>query len=163
VGARGSSSSRPIETSGLLVFAKSPSASAGFRVAPAQCRRRYVRRRGCQEAHAPEPAAREPGAQGPPDARLPEGREAITDYRVMGRGGDDAPELALVTGRRGGSAQLADLGHHRGRPGLGGRHDRAATVPARSGAFTHPHGHRVFESPAPPCSRRHKDSRASLE
>lgn len=150
------------ETSGLLVFAKSPSAKRRLQ---SQFEARNVERRYVAVV---EGVIRD--AEGTLRSRLresralkvhrtrdrSEGREAITDYRVIGRGPETTLlELALVTGRRGQiRAQLADLGHPIvGDQVSGARHDpvRRLCLHATRLAFIHPHGHRVvFESPAPP-------------
>jgi 23S rRNA pseudouridine1911/1915/1917 synthase len=154
------------ETSGLLVFAKSVAAKRGLQsqFGARSAERRYVA--------VVEGAVRE--AEGTLASRLREdrslrvrptrdraaGREAITRYRVIGRGVEATRlELSLVTGRRGQiRAQLAALGH----PIVGDRVSGARRDPlgrlclhATRLAFVHPRGHRVsFESPAPPAFAR---------
>lgn len=147
------------DTSGLLVFAKSPSAKRGLQ---AQFEAREVERvyvavvegrvrddRGTLESRLVEDRAlRVRAARG--------GKQAITHYRVLHRGRDTtALELTLGTGRRHQiRVQLADLGH----PIVGdGRHGsridprgRLWLHASRLG-FVHPRsGSRMrFESPLP--------------
>jgi 23S rRNA pseudouridine1911/1915/1917 synthase len=149
------------ETSGLLVFAKSPAAKRWLQH---QFEARHVERRYVAVV---EGAVRE--GEGTLRSRLREDRslrvrpsrdhaqglEAITRYRVLDRGpASTLLELSLVTGRRGQiRAQLAELGHPIvGDPGYGARLDplrRLCLHAARLG-FAHPRGHRlVFESAAP--------------
>ena len=154
------------ETSGLLVFAKSPFAKRRLQ---SQFEARSVERRyvGVVEGAVGEPEGtlrtrlRESQALKVHRTRdRSEGREAITDYRVIGRGpATTLLELSLVTGRRGQiRAQLADLGH----PIVGDHVSGARLDPVRRLClhatrlgFTHPQGHRaVFESPAPPVFAR---------
>jgi len=150
------------ETSGLLVFAKSATAKRRLQ---GQFEARSVERRYVAVV---EGVVRE--AEGTLRSRLredrglkvrrtrnrSEGREAITDYRVLQRGPTTTRlELSLVTGRRGQiRAHLAELGHPIvGDRSYGARHDpvRRLCLHATRLSFTHPHGHRVvFASPAPP-------------
>jgi 23S rRNA pseudouridine1911/1915/1917 synthase len=153
------------DTSGLLVFAKSPGAKRRLQ---SQFEARAVDRRyiAIVEGNVAD-------AQGTLRSRLHEdrnlrvrptrpreGREAITRYRVL-EGGPATTllELSLVTGRRAQiRAQLAAL-HH---PILGdhvfGAHQdpiHRLCLHATKLAFTHPQGHRVtFESPPPQSFRR---------
>jgi 23S rRNA pseudouridine1911/1915/1917 synthase len=154
------------ETSGLLVFAKSFTAK---RKLQAQF-----------EARAPERVyiARVEGLvaqdEGTLSGRLTQdrslrvkpvsagrqGKEAITQYRVLDRGRDTTLlELSLVTGRRGQiRAQLAAFGHPVvGDRAYGSRRDplRRLALHATRLAFVHPSGRRVvFDSPAPASWRR---------
>lgn len=150
------------ETSGLLVFAKSPGVKRRLQ---GQFEARSVERRYVAVV---EGLVRE--SEGTMRTRLKEsrtlkvhrtrnrseGREAITDYRVVRHGlATTLLELSLVTGRRGQiRAQLAELGHPiLGDRVSGARHDpvRRLCLHATRLAFTHPRGHRVvFESPPPP-------------
>lgn len=154
------------ETSGLLVFARSPAAKralqAQFEARTAE--RVYVAR--------VEGVLRAP--EGTLTSRLAEGRslkvrpvrgggrarEAVTHYRVLGRYREATLlELGLVTGRRGQiRAQLAALGHPIvGDRAYGSRHDplgRVCLHATRLG-FVHPRGGRVvFQSAPPPAFRR---------
>jgi 23S rRNA pseudouridine1911/1915/1917 synthase len=154
------------ETSGLLVFARSPAVKRALQ-AQFQTRapeRVYVAR--------VEGVVREP--EGELTDRLAEdhalrvrpvrdrrrGREAITRYRVLERYRDATLlELRLVTGRRGQlRAQLAALGHPIvGDRAYGSRRDplRRVCLHATRLGFVHPSGRRVvFESPPPPGFRR---------
>jgi 23S rRNA pseudouridine1911/1915/1917 synthase len=155
------------ETSGLLVFARSVGAKQRLQ---AQFEARSVER--VYEAIV-EGRMRE--AEGVLSARLREdrsgrvrptraarlGKEAMTRYRVLGRGRDTTHvELRLVTGRRGQiRVQLADLGHPIvGDLAYGSRLNplRRLCLHATRLAFRHPgRGDRVaFESPAPLAFRR---------
>lgn len=154
------------ETSGLLVFARSPAVKRALQ-AQFQTRtpeRVYVAR--------VEGVVREP--EGALTGRLVEdralrvrptrdarrGKEAITRYRVLGRYRDATLlELRLVTGRRGQlRAQLAAFGHPiAGDRAYGGRSDplRRVCLHATRLGFLHPSGRRVvFESPPPSGFRR---------
>ena len=153
------------ETSGLLVFARSPAAKAALQ---AQFRARtpervYVARvegalRGDEGTLAGRLA--EDRALRVRPARGQQGREAITRWRVLARGRDSTlAELRLVTGRRGQlRAQLAALGHPIvGDRAYGSRRDplRRVCLHATRLGFVHPDGRRVvFESPAPAAFRR---------
>jgi 23S rRNA pseudouridine1911/1915/1917 synthase len=148
------------ETSGLLVFARSPAAKnalqAQFRARTPE--RVYVARvEGAVRADAGtltsrlrvDRSLRVQAAGGGA------GRDAITRYRVLERGHDTTVlELALVTGRRGQiRAQLAELGHPIvGDRAYGSRRDplhRVGLHATRLG-FVHPDGRRVvFDSPPP--------------
>jgi 23S rRNA pseudouridine1911/1915/1917 synthase len=150
------------ETSGLLVFARSPAVQAAlqaqFRARTAE--RVYVAR---VEGVVREPtgtlAARlvqDRSLRIRPAGSARQGREAITRYRVLALAADTSLlELALVTGRRGQiRAQLADRGHPIvGDRAYGSRRDplgRVCLHATRLG-FVHPDGRRVvFESPPPP-------------
>jgi 23S rRNA pseudouridine1911/1915/1917 synthase len=154
------------ETSGLLVFARSPAVK---RALQAQFHARTPERVYVARV---EGAVREP--EGELTSRLVEDRalrvrpardgrrakEAITRYRVLQRYREATLlELALVTGRRGQiRAQLATLGHPIvGDRAYGSRRDplgRVCLHATRLG-FVHPSGRRVvFESPPPPAFRR---------
>jgi 23S rRNA pseudouridine1911/1915/1917 synthase len=154
------------ETSGLLVFARSPAVK---RALQAQFHARTPERVYVARV---EGAVREP--EGELTSRLVEDRalrvrpardgrrakEAITRYRVLERYREATLlELALVTGRRGQiRAQLAALGHPIvGDRAHGSRRDplgRVCLHATRLG-FVHPSGRRVvFESPPPPAFRR---------
>jgi 23S rRNA pseudouridine1911/1915/1917 synthase len=160
------------QTSGLLVFARSAAAKRSLQD---QFEARAVERRYVAVV---EGAVRD--AEGTLRSRLhgnralrvrpvrdrAGGREAITDYRVIGRGRTTTLlALSLVTGRRGQiRAQLAALGH----PIVGDRSYGARSDPlgrlclhATRLAFTHPRGHRAtFDSPAPPRFAQLLPSRA---
>ena len=154
------------ETSGLLVFAKSPGAKRRLQsqFEARSVERRYVAlvegivtdARGRLRSRLREDRTRRVRQTRSRSA----GREAITDYRVLQHGTTTTLlELALVTGRRGQiRAQLAALGHPiLGDHVSGAHHDplRRLCLHATRLAFTHPHGHKVaFESPAPPAFRR---------
>jgi 23S rRNA pseudouridine1911/1915/1917 synthase len=149
------------ETSGLLVFARSPAVK---RALQEQFERRAAERRYVARV---EGVVREP--EGTLRSRLVqdrslrvrtargerEGKEAVTHYRVLERGRDETLlELALVTGRRGQiRAQLAALGHPIvGDRTHGSRRDplRRLALHATRLAFAHPAGGRaMFESRAP--------------
>ncbi|MGH7311271.1 MAG: RluA family pseudouridine synthase [Candidatus Rokuibacteriota bacterium] len=154
------------ETSGLLVFARTPAAKralqAQFRARRAE--RVYVARvEGVVRESAGELRSRlvedrtlrvraVPGGSG--------GAEAITRFRVLERYRDATLlEVTLVTGRRGQiRVQLAARGH----PVVGDRTHGSRSDPlGRLGlhatrlGFVHPKGRRVvFESPAPVAFRR---------
>lgn len=149
------------ETSGLLVFAKSPAAKRRLQ---SQFEARSVERRyvAVVEGLVRDPAGtlrtrlRESRALKVHRTRdRSEGREAITEYRVIRSGvATTLLELSLVTGRRGQiRAQLAELGHPiLGDRVSGSRHDpvRRLCLHATRLGFAHPRGHRVvFESPMP--------------
>lgn len=149
------------ETSGLLVFAKSPvakrklqaqfAARAPERVYVAVVEGRVRDAEGTLRARL-DPAGR-------PRVRVtrdgPRGKEAITRYRVLERrAGTTALELVLVTGRRGQiRAQLAAAGHPIvGDVAYGSRRSplRRVCLHATRLTFVHPDGRRVsFESPLP--------------
>jgi 23S rRNA pseudouridine1911/1915/1917 synthase len=135
----GPSRSRPFivhrldrETSGLLVFAKSPAAKAHLQ---AQVEDRNLRVRATSG---------------------PAGKTAVTRYRVLGHGADTTLlELSLGTGRRRQiRVQLAGMGHpivgDREHGGPGGPFRRLCLHATRLG-FTHPDTGRPmrFESAAP--------------
>jgi 23S rRNA pseudouridine1911/1915/1917 synthase len=149
------------ETSGLLVFARSPAAKlalqAQFRARTPE--RGYVARvEGVVRASSGTLASRlsQDRSLRVRPVEGGQGREAITRYRVLARGPDTTLlELTLVTGRRGQiRAQLAALGH----PVVGDRAYGSRTDPLRRLGlhatrlgFVHPDGRRVvFESPPPP-------------
>ncbi len=154
------------ETSGLLVFARTPAVK---RLLQAQFQARTPERVYVARV---EGAVRE--EDGELTANLVEdralrvrpvpggrrGRHAITRYRVLERyRGATLLELVLVTGRRGQiRAQLAALGHPIvGDRAYGGRRDSIGRVclHATRLGFVHPNGRRVvFASPPPPAFRR---------
>jgi 23S rRNA pseudouridine1911/1915/1917 synthase len=154
------------ETSGLLVFARSPEAKELLQT---QFHHRTPER--LYQARV-EGVVRE--NDGTLTSRLSEdrslrvrptreadrGREAITRYRVLERYEDSTLlELKLVTGRRGQiRAQLAALGHPiLGDREYGSRRDpfKRVCLHATRLAFMHPDGRRVtFESRAPAVFRR---------
>lgn len=156
------------ETSGLLVFGRTPAVKAALQ---AQFRARTVERVYVARV---EGTVRE--GQGTLTSRLAQDRSlrvrpvergarghvAITRYRVLERDRDETLlELFLVTGRRGQlRVQLAALGH----PILGDRAYGARRDPlgrlalhATRLAFVHPGGGRVvFQSPPPSGFRRRR-------
>lgn len=154
------------ETSGLVVFAKSPAAKQGLQE---QFRGRSVER---VYVAAVEGSVRE--AAGRLKTRLAEdralrvrparagdgGREAITHYTVLARGREATLlELRLETGRRAQiRVQLAALGHPIiGDHAHGSRCDplRRLCLHATRLGFVHPRGARLrFESAPPPAFRR---------
>lgn len=154
------------ETSGLLVFAKSPMTK---RALQGQFEARTVERR---YAAVVEGRVRE--ATGTLRSRLRidqslrvrstrrrhEGKEAITSYRVLDqRDRTAALELSLTTGRRGQiRAQLAALGHPIvGDAAYGARSNplRRVCLHATRLSFLGPGGRRLtFESPPPPAFAR---------
>jgi 23S rRNA pseudouridine1911/1915/1917 synthase len=154
------------ETSGLLVFARSPAVKRALQ-AQFQTRapeRVYVAR---VEGVVREPEGELTGRLGEdralrvrPVRDRRRGREAITRYRVLERYRDATLlEIALVTGRRGQiRAQLAALGHPIvGDRAYGSRRDplRRVCLHATRLGFVHPSGRRVvFESAPPPGFRR---------
>ena len=153
------------ETSGLLVFAKSPGVKHALQAqfAARTPERVYVALvdgvvradEGTLTGRLAEDRALRVRAGG-------RGREAITRYRVLERSADATLlEVALVTGRRGQiRAQLAALGHPIvGDRAYGSRRDplRRVCLHATRLAFTHPAGRRLtFESPPPPVFRRRR-------
>ncbi len=149
------------ETSGLLVFAKSPAAK---RALQAQFEARTVERRyvAIVEGHLASASGVlksrlrvDRSLRVRPARRSKEGKEAITTYRVIeGRRETTVVELSLTTGRRGQiRAQLAALGHPVvGDDAYGSRVNpiRRVCLHATRLSFIAPHGHRVsFESPPP--------------
>jgi 23S rRNA pseudouridine1911/1915/1917 synthase len=153
------------ETSGLLVFARSPAVK---RALQAQFEARTVERvylarvEGVVGAVAGELRGALVEDRALRVRAVPAGgrsKVAITRYRVLARSRDESLlELTLVTGRRGQiRAQLAALGHpivgdraHGSRRAPGGR----VWLHARRLGFVHPGGERVvFESPPPPGFR----------
>jgi 23S rRNA pseudouridine1911/1915/1917 synthase len=149
------------ETSGLLVFAKTPAAKRGLQ---AQFEGRAVVRRyvAVVEGRLAEPAGRlqsrltvDRSLRVRPTRRRDHGKEAITDYRVLEQRPDTARvELSLTTGRRGQiRAQLAALGHPIvGDRAYGARRDplRRVCLHATHLAFMGPGGRRLaFDSPPP--------------
>jgi 23S rRNA pseudouridine1911/1915/1917 synthase len=155
------------ETSGLLVFARSPAVK---RALQAQFERRtpervYIARvEGIVREEAGELTSRlveDRTLRVRPVGGGRGGRAAITRYRVRERyRGATLLEVALVTGRRGQiRAQLAALGHPIvGDRAYGSRRDpfRRVCLHATRLGFVHPSGGRpvVFESPPPPDFRR---------
>ncbi len=154
------------ETSGLLVFAKTPAVKRALQL---QFEKRtptrvYVARvEGIvrdAEGMLRSRLAEDRGLRVRPTRDAARGREAITRYRVVESYRDTTfVELALVTGRRGQlRAQLAALGH----PVVGDRAHGARDDPlgrvclhATRLGFVHPDGRRVvFESRAPAAFRR---------
>jgi 23S rRNA pseudouridine1911/1915/1917 synthase len=148
------------ETSGLLVFAKSPAAKRRLQE---QFEARAVERvyvavvegRPAVAAGVLEDRLRENASLRVVPTRDRRGKEAITRYRVLEQRAQSAlVELRLVTGRRGQlRAQLAKLGHPVvGDREYGSRRDplgRLCLHATRLG-FVHPDGRRVtFESPPP--------------
>jgi 23S rRNA pseudouridine1911/1915/1917 synthase len=150
------------ETSGLLVFARSPAVKRSLQ---AQFEDRTVERvylarvEGVVAAPAGELRAKLVEGRTLRVRAVPAGGRgtvAITRYRVLARSRDESLlELMLVTGRRGQiRAQLAALGHpivgdraYGSRRGPGGR----VWLHARRLGFVHPAGQRVvFESTPPP-------------
>jgi 23S rRNA pseudouridine1911/1915/1917 synthase len=154
------------DTSGLLVFAKSPEVKKALQQ---QFQARTPER--IYQARV-EGVVRED--DGSLTSRLTEdrslrvrpthdrgrGREAITRYRVLERY-DDATllELKLVTGRRGQiRAQLASMGHPvLGDRAYGSRRDpfRRVCLHATRLSFMHPNGHRLTFESRPPAAFRH--------
>jgi 23S rRNA pseudouridine1911/1915/1917 synthase len=154
------------ETSGLLVFAKSPATKAWLQ--------RQFAARAVERVYAAVVEGRVPADAGTLRGRLAEnralrvrptrdrraGREAITHYRVLERRGSSTRlEVVLETGRRGQiRAQLAALGHPIvGDRAYGARRDplgRLCLHAVRLG-FRDPAGRwRRFESPPPAAFAR---------
>src|SRR6266566_4901623 len=149
------------ETSGLLVFAKTPEAKqrlqAQFeartveRIYVALVKGHVRRESGMLETRLSEDRSLRVHA-----ARGPEGKTAITNYRVLSRGQDTTRlELSLGTGRRRQiRVQLAALGHpivgDRELGGPGGQFRRLCLHATRL-AFAHPGSGKAmrFESAAP--------------
>ncbi len=154
------------ETSGLLVFAKSPGAKRKLQAqfAARAPERVYVAvvEGGVREAQGALRARLDTdGALRVRATRDPRrGKEALTRYRVLARGRETTLlEVTLVTGRRGQiRAQLADAGHPIvGDATYGSRRDplRRVCLHATRLAFVHPSGRRMtFDSPVPPTFRR---------
>lgn len=149
------------ETSGLVVFAKSPAAK---RALQSQFEGRTVDRHyiAVVEGRMKEPSGVlksrlrvDRSLRVRPTRRRDQGKEAITTYRVLEQRKDSAVvQLALTTGRRGQiRAQLAALGHPIvGDEAYGSRRNplRRACLHATRLSFTGPHNRRVtFESPPP--------------
>ena len=149
------------ETSGLLVFAKSPAAKRRLQsqFEARTVERRYVSvvegRMGDERGTLRSRLREDRALSVRPTRDRSSGREAITDYRVIARGPSTTlVELSLMTGRRGQiRVQLAALGHPIvGDRAYGGARDplRRLCLHATRLTFAHPRGHRVsFESPAP--------------
>lgn len=154
------------ETSGLIVFAKSPGAKRKLQAqfAARAPERVYVAvvEGSVREAEGTLSgrldAGTGPRVRSTRDARR--GRAAITRYRVLDRReGTTTLALSLVTGRRGQiRAQLAAAGHPIvGDAAYGSRRSplRRVCLHATRLAFVHPDGRRVsFESPVPAAFRR---------
>ncbi len=152
------------ETSGLIVFAKTPGAKRALQ--------EQFKRRSVERVYAVVVDGQVRAASGVLRDRLAEdhalrvhparerGKEAITAYRVVERRREATVlELTLVTGRRGQiRAQLAGLGHPIvGDRRYGSRRDplKRVCLHATRLGFVHPSGARVrFESPVPPGFRR---------
>jgi 23S rRNA pseudouridine1911/1915/1917 synthase len=154
------------ETSGLLVFARSPGAKEALQKqfhhrTPEriyQARVEGVVRD--DEGSLTSRLAEDRSLRVRPTRDADRGREAITRYRVLERFQDSTLlELKLVTGRRGQiRAQLADLKHPiMGDREYGSRRDpfKRVCLHATRLGFMHPDGHRVtFECRAPAVFRR---------
>jgi len=154
------------ETSGLLVFARSPDVK--------ELLQKQFQQRTPERLYQARVEGIVRADEGTLSSRLVEdrslrvrstraadrGREAITRYRVLDRFADTTLlELKLVTGRRGQiRAQLAALGHPIvGDREYGGRRDpfKRVCLHATRLGFSHPDGRRVtFESAAPSVFRR---------
>lgn len=149
------------ETSGLLVFAKSPAAK---RALQAQFEARTVERRyvALVEGHLAEASGVlrsrltvDRSLRVRPTRRRDQGKEAITSYRVLEhRKTTSVVELSLTTGRRGQiRAQLAALGHPIiGDDAYGSRFNplRRVCLHATRLSFLSPTNRRLtFESPVP--------------
>lgn len=147
------------ETSGLLVFARTPEAKRDLQEQFAQrtVERVYVAvvegivrtDQGTMRSQLREDAGRRVR-----EARREEGREAITHYRVLARGTETTRvELRLATGRRGQiRAQLAALGHPIvGDAAYGSQRDplRRMCLHATRLGFRDAGQEHVFESPPP--------------
>jgi 23S rRNA pseudouridine1911/1915/1917 synthase len=155
------------ETSGLVVFAKSPAAKRSLQeqFAWRRVERVYV---AVVEGRVQDEAGtlhsrlvEDRGLRVRPARRdAAGGREAITRYAVLARGGEaTALELRLETGRRAQiRVQLAALGHPvLGDRAHGSRRDplRRLCLHATRLGFVHPGGAPVrFESASPPAFRR---------
>jgi 23S rRNA pseudouridine1911/1915/1917 synthase len=154
------------ETSGLVVFARTPAAKDALQAQfkARQPQRVYVARvegRVRDETGTLVSRLHEDRALRVRPARANESsREAITHYRVLARWPDATLlELTLTTGRRGQiRAQLAALGHPIvGDRAYGSRQNpvRRVCLHATRLGFIHPSGRRVvFESPIPTAFRR---------
>jgi len=154
------------ETSGLVVFARTPAAKEALQA--------QFRARQPQRVYVARVEGRVRDEEGTLVSRLHEdralrvrpargdeaAREAITRYRVLARWPDATLlELTLTTGRRGQiRAQLAALGHPIvGDRAYGSRHDplRRVCLHASRLGFTHRHQRWVvFDSPVPAGFRR---------
>jgi 23S rRNA pseudouridine1911/1915/1917 synthase len=153
------------ETSGLLVFARSPAVKHALqrqfqdrtveRVYVARVEGTVARDRGTLTSHLAEDATRRVRV-----VRAARGRQAVTHFRVLVRDRDTTLlEITIETGRRGQiRAQLAALGHPIvGDRAFGSRRDplRRVCLHATRLAFRHPSGRPVvFESPPPPAFGR---------
>jgi 23S rRNA pseudouridine1911/1915/1917 synthase len=150
------------DTSGLLVFAKSPAAK---RVLQSQFEARTVGRHyvAVVEGRVKEPSGvmrsrlRVDRSLRVRPTRGQEGKEAVTTYRVLEQRRESAVvELSLTTGRRGQiRAQLAALGHPIvGDETYGSRRDplRRVCLHATRLSFTSPANRRVTFDSRPPSS-----------
>ena len=151
------------ETSGLLVFAKSPAAK---RALQSQFEARTVDRHyiAVVEGRVKEPSGVlksrlrvDRSLRVRPTRRRDQGKEAITTYRVLDQRRDSAVvQLALTTGRRGQiRAQLAALGHPIvGDEAYGSRRDplRRVCLHANRLSFTGPFSRRLTFESSPPSS-----------
>jgi len=154
------------ETSGLLVFARSPDVKELLQKQFQQRtpeRLYQARVEGIVRADEGTLSSRlleDRSLRVRPTRAADRGREAITRYRVLDRFTDTTLlELKLVTGRRGQiRSQLAALGHPIvGDREYGSRRDpyKRVCLHATRLGFTHPDGRRViFESAAPSVFRR---------
>jgi len=154
------------ETSGLLVFARSPEAKEAlqkqfqFRTPERIYQARVEGAMRDDEGTLTSRLAEDRSLRIRPTRDSERGREAITRYRVLERYADSTLlELKLVTGRRGQiRAQLGALGHPIvGDREYGSRRDpfKRVCLHATRLGFMHPNGRRVtFESRAPTAFRR---------
>ena len=154
------------ETSGLLVFARSPEAKEAlqkqfqFRTPERIYQARVEGAMRDDEGTLTSRLAEDRSLRIRPTRDSERGREAITRYRVLERYADSTLlELKLVTGRRGQiRAQLGALGHPIvGDREYGSRRDpfKRVCLHATRLGFMHPSGRRVtFESRAPTAFRR---------
>ncbi|MGH7278661.1 MAG: RluA family pseudouridine synthase [Candidatus Rokuibacteriota bacterium] len=150
------------ETSGLLVFARSPDVKRHLQ---SQFEARSVERLyvAVVEGRVREASGvlrgrlvQDPARRVRPTRDPRRGQEAITRYRVLAHGRDTTRlELSLVTGRRGQiRVQLAELGHPIVGDRLhGSRRDplRRLCLHATRLAFTDPRGRRVHFESRPPA------------
>jgi 23S rRNA pseudouridine1911/1915/1917 synthase len=149
------------ETSGLLVFAKSQEAKQRLQTqfearAVERVYRALVKGHVRRDSGTLESRLVEDGSLRVHSARGPEGKTAITHYRVLSRGQDTTLlDLSLGTGRRRQiRVQLADMGHpvvgDREHGGPGGQFRRLCLHATRLG-FVHPVSGKAlrFDSAAP--------------